>query len=120
MNIREYFVSENIDKMYNISEAHSFLKSIDHKNLSLLELEMYIMHTASIVSDLNTFSENYNIASSSRNDFIDLVSIVFDSDIFAWSKQLYEKQFWQNGNKVICNLILNWLNDSLDEPVRFL
>lgn len=119
MDVQEYLKLEQDSVRYNIGDALDFLKMFDPTSISPMEIEMCIMHVAGMVSPSNIFVDNYNVRSDAKDTFIDHVSIVLDSDCASWSKKLADYHFWNDGNIAIANLILNWVNGSLDNPVRF-
>jgi hypothetical protein len=119
MDVQEYLKLEQDGIRYNIGDALDFLKMFDPTSISQMEIEMCIMHVAGIVSSSNIFVDNYNVRSDARDAFIDHVSMILDSDCASWSRKLADKSFWNDGNIPIANLILNWINGSLDNPVRF-
>lgn len=102
----------------NILDAMEFLKDYKALDMSDMELEMCIMHSAFIVSDNNSFDNNYNVRN--RDVFIDHVALIRDTDISAWCRKLYEYNLWNKANRVIVNILHNWLNSSLDNPTRFI
>jgi hypothetical protein len=104
-----------IDKM---NAATSFLRGFNPLEVSDIELEYIVMHTAFMVNDLNGFSNNYNV--SNKEKFLDLMAETLTSDINTWSRRLYESGFWTFDNFAIVNLIWNWLNGSLVAPTSFL
>ena len=119
MNIEDYLAAEKDGVRYNVIDAIDFLKMFDPTSISEMEIEMCIMHAAEIVSPSNVFTDNSNVRQEARGAFIDHVSIVLDSDCASWSKKLADQNFWSDGNCVIANVVLNWINGSFDNPVRF-
>jgi hypothetical protein len=101
-----------------IEAGIQMLKGLDPLSLSDLESEMTLMHLASVVDPANEFKDNYNISPARRPQYIDLVSIIMDSDPAAWCHRLVQSSFWRN-SEVIANIVWNWLNGTLDNPTTF-
>jgi hypothetical protein len=105
-----------LDKTDQLLEAANFLSNISFAQADEMEIEMYIMHAAFIVDDKNSFSNNYNV--TNKNVFIDHVALSKDSDAAAWCKRMADYSLWPTGNRRIANLVYNWMNNSINNPVR--
>ena len=99
-----------------VLDAINFLRDISFKNSDEVEIEMYIMHAASMIDQGNVFTNNYNV--TNKNVFIDHVAMSKDADSAAWCKRMADYSLWPNGNRRIANVIYNWMNASLNNPVR--
>jgi hypothetical protein len=108
------------DDIDRITAAVQFLQAMKPTDFSPMELEYAIMHTAFVVNEENKFKDNYNIDPDRRNQFSDHVEKVLESDIYAWIRKLYDFAYWRYDNLIVCNLVWNWLNGSLDEPTGIL
>ena len=120
MKISEYLNLESArDGTYDtrkIRNGIDFLSDFNPNLLSEVEIEMCIMHVASIIDNRNVFKDNYNV--SNKKLFIDHISLVKGSDTASWCRKLYDTAFWQYGDRVIVNLVYNWLNNSFNSPER--
>ena len=122
MQISEYLNLESArDGTYDtrkIRNGIDFLSDFNPNLLSEVEIEMCIMHVASIIDNRNVFKDNYNV--SNKKLFIDHISLIKGCDTASWCRKLYDGCFWQYGDRVIVNLIYNWLNNSFNLPERII
>ena len=113
MNLEQYLnlesTKDNCDSD-NIRTAMEFLADFNPKFLSEVEIEMCIMHVAFLLDSRNNFSDNYNV--SNKNLYIDHICLVKESDLSAWCQKLYDLNFWRYCNRVVVNIVFNWLRDS--------
>jgi hypothetical protein len=100
----------------NIREAIKFLSDFNPNLLSEVEIEMCLMHAAFILDSRNAFNDNYNV--SNKNLYIDHVLLVKEADLSAWCQKLYDLSFWHYYNRVIVNIVFNWLRDSFSSFER--
>jgi len=123
MKVSEYLNLESArDGTYDtrkIRNGIDFLSDFNPNLLSEVEIEMCIMHVALIIDDRNTFKNNYNIVGN-KELFIDHVSLIKGSDITSWCRKLYDSAFWMHGDRIIVNLVFNWLNNSFNSPERII
>ena len=120
MTLVEYINLESArDGTYDsrkIRDAINFLSDFTPDLLSKMEIEMCIMHAAFIIDKRNEFKNNYNV--KDKGIFIDHVDLIRDTDFVSWCKYLYENQVFMYSDRVIINLVFNWLNGSLSNPER--
>lgn len=97
--------------------ALRFLSSTSPEDVYDLELEMMLMHAAFLVDENNAFSNNSNVIEARQDFLANHVAMLPECDITAWSRMLLEKPCWPNSNRIVVNVIWNWLNGSLKDPV---
>lgn len=108
------------EEVERVREAIELMKSYDPVDTEFLLAELMIQHVAYVVDPHNQFEDNWNISLTRRKLFSAHIEWMKDSSIEAWTRRLSEYAFWHYSNPVICNLVGNWLNGSLDNPRGFL
>ena len=121
MNLGQYVnlecTAENaVDKREDLVSSIEFLKIVDPKTMSLMEIEMAIQHAAFIADNRNEFKNNSNISSGREGKFIDHVALIHESDIASWCNRIGTQSFWSYGNRRMANLMWNWINGTLEDP----
>lgn len=115
LNLVQYVNLESAKDGYDgkgIGDAVDFLKDFNPSSVSDVEIEMCIMHAAFLVDPRNTFRNNYNV--SNKKIYIDHINVVKESDISAWCQKLHDLYLWQYGNRIIVNIVFNWLKNSFN------
>lgn len=107
------------EEIERVRAAIELMKSYDPVETEFVLAELMIQHVAFLVNDKNEFENNWNIADNRRELFSEHISWMKDSSIEVWTKRFAQYAFWRFSNPVICNLVGNWLNGSLDKPRGF-
>ena len=121
MNLGQYVslecTAENaVDRKEDLISSIEFLKIVDPRAMSHMEIEMAMQHAAFIADSRNQFKNNSNVQRGREGAFIDHVAMIHESDIASWCNRIANNSFWTYGNRRMANLMWNWINGTLEDP----